>query len=100
MIQLTKNKKLIILSSIFLIVAILSNISPIHEVFSLFGDTNHFKYSNATGQFTFIEESKGRDIAMMNRWWVTFKKIEKTDTTLYRSFTRNPLALLYRAFPF
>lgn len=92
MMQLLKNKKIIIFTSIIFIVAILSNISPIHEVFSLFGDSNHFRYSNSTGEFTFIEESKGRDIPMMNRWYLEFKKKEKTDTTLYRLFTKNPLA--------
>ena len=87
-----KKRKTISYSVLFAVMVILSNISPIHEAFSLFGDINHFRYSNLTGEFTFIEEWKGRDIAMMNRWWVNFKKIEKKDTTLYRLFTKNPIA--------
>ena len=79
-------KKTIIYSVIFFVVIILSNISAVHEVFSLFWDSNYFRYANATGEFTFIEE-KGRDIPMTNRWYAEFKKKEKIDTTLYRLST-------------
>lgn len=87
-----KKRKAIFYSALVGLVVILSNISPIHNIFSLFLDINHSKYSNATGEFTFIEEWKGRDIAMMNRWHENFKKTEKKDTILYRLFTKNPLA--------
>ena len=62
--QLKKAVQSFILSSF--VVIILSNISPIHEVFSLFGDNDHFRYSNYNGEFTFVE-FKGRDTAVLKR---------------------------------
>ncbi len=47
-----KKRKRIIYSIIFLVVVILSNISPVHDVFSLFGDNNQCRYSNYNGEFT------------------------------------------------
>ncbi len=74
----------------FVLIVLGSNISPVHEIFSLFGDSNHFKYSNDNGEFTFVE-FKGRDTAMMNRWLTAYKQQSK-DTVLYRLFSKNPFA--------
>ncbi len=70
---------------------ILTNVSTCHEVAIIVADTNHYRYSNSNGIFTFIEESKGRDTAMLNRWFSEYKK-ETNDTILYRLFSKNPLA--------
>ncbi len=75
---------------LFVLVGLVSNISPVHEIFSLFGDSDHFKYSNANGEFTFVE-FKGRDTVMLKKVFNLYS--EKTnDTILYRLFSKNPLA--------
>lgn len=85
-----KKRKRIIYSVILLVVILLSNISPIHDVFSLFGDSDHFRYSNYNGEFTFVE-FKGRDTAMLKRKLEHYKS-EKGDSVIYRLFSKNPLA--------
>ena len=83
-------KKTIIYSVIFFVVIILSNISAVHKVFSLFGDNDHFKYSNYNGEFTFTE-FKGRDTIMLKKVFNLFSE-KSGDTILYRFFSKNPLA--------
>lgn len=74
------------------IIIFISNIPPVHTLFSFFLDSQHYRYSNYNGDFTFIE-FKGHDTNMMYRRFNYYKneQLEKTDKTLYRIFRKNPL---------
>ena len=85
-----KKRKTIVWTTIALSIFIMSNISPVHEVFSLFGDNDHFRYSNHNGEFTFVE-FKGRDTIMLKKVFNIFSE-KSGDTVLYRLFSKNPLA--------
>ena len=87
--QVKKSKRIVWITIVVCIV-IMSNISPVHEVFSLFGDNDHFRYSNYNGEFTFVE-FKGRDTAVLKRK-MEHLKLEKQDSLIYRLFSKNPLA--------
>lgn len=82
-----KKKRLLIAIPIILL---LCNLVPVKNIFGFLFDENHYQYSNENGSFTF-SELKLRDVKMMQRRWDLFRK-QSNDTTLYRTFSKNPLA--------
>ena len=88
--RIKKNKK-VKYGILLLVIVSLANFTPLHQIFNLIADSNHYRYSSATGNFTFTEEMGGRDTAMLYRWFDAYKA-EKKDTVLYRLFYKNPLA--------
>ena len=85
-----KKRKTVVWITIAVCIVIMSNISPVHEVFSLFGDNDHFRYSNHNGEFTFVE-FKGRDTIMLKKVFNLYSE-KSGDTILCRLFSKNPLA--------
>jgi hypothetical protein len=86
-----KSKKILKASLTIIIFIILSNLSPVHTIISLFADNEHYRYSTKNGQFTFTEGSKGWDTAMLYRKFNAYQN-ETKDSVLYRVFSKNPLA--------
>lgn len=76
-----------------IMIVILSNLPPLKPYFRFFLDENHYRYSNETGSFTFVE-FKAHDIKMMNRRFDRYKSTSPAahDTIVYRLFKKNPLS--------
>ncbi len=81
------------ISCFIVAIVILSNVPPVYGFFRLIFDSKHYRYSNSDGSFTSYE--------FMGRRFDTVKNMHSsclghdhniTDKTLYRLFSKNPLA--------
>ena len=87
-----KRKEALLFLIVFLVV---SNIPPIKSLYGLFIDEGHYRFSNGNGKATWIDNQFKNDHYHLNPT-VPKSFIEEfpgtTDTIVYRTFWRNPLA--------
>jgi len=75
------------------IIILLVSIVILTNAFPLFSKWKWYYFTTKNGEFYFdLYEAKGRDFAMMDRWWKNYKETKQpTDTIIYRTFKINPL---------
>lgn len=89
-----KRKIVKLFVSLFLVTAIISNIAPLRYYVSYAVDFSHYRYSNASGTFTYIDMAGNKPEDAINRFNSFVKETSPTpeDSILYRIFYRNPFA--------
>lgn len=75
-------------------IMILSNIPPVSYLFDYALDEKHYRYSNASGNFNVTDRSGNNIIGIKESFkeYVKSNRVKETDTVLYRTFWRNPIA--------
>jgi hypothetical protein len=78
--------KIVLIIAVFLVI--------VTNAFPIFSAWRWYYFTTKNGEFYFdMFEAKGRDFAMMNRWWDDYRaERNPTDTTIYRTFSINPFA--------
>jgi len=76
-----------------IVLILLATIVILSNAFPLFPKWKWYYFTTKNGEFYFdLYEAKGRDFAMMDRWWINYKETKQsTDTIIYRTFKINPL---------
>jgi hypothetical protein len=83
-------KKALIMGTFFFIV---SNLPPINALFTALFDEGHYRYSNANGSFTAVDIlSRKYNLAKIVPDSFLKEHINSTDSIVYRTFWKNPLA--------
>jgi hypothetical protein len=95
--NVTKQKRKRWITPILIAVSLIAlcNLPGPSDFFELWVDYNHYKYSNGDGTLKFTENLFKNDRFHFTRtitWPEFFKKYPNGDTTIYRNFTKNPLA--------
>ncbi|HUS03762.1 MAG TPA: hypothetical protein VMY77_18610 [Chitinophagaceae bacterium] len=89
-------KKVWIPSLWIIILIALANLFPLKPVLRIVVDESHYKYGNATGTWTFIENPKGTPFNLNNKILpreilINYPKL-KNDSIIYRCFRKDPWA--------
>lgn len=75
-------------------VVVLSNIPPVSYIFDYIFDDKHYRYKNYSGIFDVTDRSGNNVKGVRNSFkeYVKSNNLKPTDTILYRTFWKNPLA--------
>jgi len=95
--NVTKKKRKRWITPLLIAVSLIAlcNISGPSDFFELWVDYNHYQYSNGDGTFRFTENLFKNDRFNFRRTLINpefFRRNPGADSTVYRNFTKNPLA--------